>query len=80
MRQALVVRRRFVAEGKLRFIFYEDIWDCILPGTYRGFGYTPMAAYADWREINIEKGRIENDATKWPLPRPRDDRRGGAGK
>lgn len=63
---------------KPHVFLFEGIYDCGMVGTIRGFGYTPVEAYADWRQINVEKGRIENDTSKWPLPRPHNDRRGGS--
>lgn len=53
--------------------FYDGAWDCMMAGTVRGFGFHPLEAYREWREVNIQKGRIENDATKWPLPRKNHD-------
>lgn len=64
--------------SKPHFIFYDGIWDCIMPSTIRGFGYKPEDAYADWRQINVEKGRIKDDPSLWPVPCAGDDRRRGS--
>lgn len=69
-------RLRQAVAGKPHIFKWEGAYDCGMQGTIRGFGYTPAHAYADWRQINIEKGRIVDDPAIWPLPRARDDRGG----
>lgn len=78
MVEGALIQLRQPRPGKPHLFKYAAIWDCGMAGTVRGFGWTALEAYSDWRTINVAKKRIEDDPTKWPLPCARDDRRGGS--